>query len=66
MGRPEGNPYSIVLRAVETRDFLTARVFDVPWNTLNKAATKVLESCRNVSDVYYDVTTKPPATVEME
>jgi GMP synthase (glutamine-hydrolysing) len=65
-GRPEGNPYSVVLRAVETKDFLTARVFDAPWDTLNATAAKILETCNNVSDVYYDVTTKPPATVEME
>jgi GMP synthase (glutamine-hydrolysing) len=59
-------PYLIALRAVETRDFLTARVADIPWATLKETANRILEECVNVSNVYYDVTPKPPATIEME
>jgi len=59
-------PYVIAVRAVETRDFLTARVADIPWSTLKETADRILEECPNVSTVYYDVTPKPPATVEME
>ena len=58
--------YVIIIRAINTRDFLTASVADIPWQTLRGAAEKILESCDNVSEVYYDVTPKPPATIEME
>ena len=58
--------YVIAIRAINTRDFLTASVADIPWQTLHEAAEKILEKCDNVSEVYYDVTPKPPATIEME
>ncbi len=59
-------PYVISLRAVDTQDFLTAKVTEIPWTTLNKTAHEILKACSNVSAIYYDVTPKPPATVEME
>ncbi|HDD70195.1 MAG TPA: glutamine-hydrolyzing GMP synthase subunit GuaA, partial [Candidatus Bathyarchaeota archaeon] len=51
---------------VQTRDFLTARVSEIPWNTLSVIAEEIVSKCPNVSTVYYDVTPKPPATIEME
>ncbi|MCS7115571.1 MAG: ATP-binding protein [Nitrososphaerota archaeon] len=63
---PQKKPYVISIRAVETKDFLTAQVSAIPWKTLDKAAAEILEKCPNVSTVYYDVTPKPPATIEME
>ncbi|MDH5783589.1 MAG: GMP synthase [Candidatus Bathyarchaeota archaeon] len=63
---PQKQSYVVALRAIQTSDFLTAKVTEIPWTTLNKTADKILEGCRNVSAVYYDVTPKPPATVEME
>lgn len=63
---PQEQPYVVALRAIQTRDFLTAKVAEIPWATLNETADKTLEACRNVSAVYYDVTPKPPATIEME
>ena len=63
---PQERPYVVALRAVETTDFLSAKVTALPWATLNKTADETLEACRNVSAVYYDVTPKPPATIEME
>ncbi len=59
-------PYVVALRAIQTSDFLTAKVTEIPWSTLNETADKILDACGNVSAVYYDVTPKPPATVEME
>jgi len=59
-------PYVIMLRAVETKDFLTAQVADIPWETLRHVADLILAECKNASSVYYDVTPKPPATIEME
>lgn len=59
-------PYVIVTRAIETTDFLTATVAKISWETLTETAEEILGKCKNVSGVYYDVTPKPPATVEME
>jgi GMP synthase PP-ATPase subunit len=59
-------PYVISLRAIQTSDFLTAEVSDIPWETLSETAEKILEKCPNVSSICYDVTPKPPATIEME
>ncbi|MEA2090204.1 MAG: ATP-binding protein [Thermoproteota archaeon] len=63
---PRKQLYVIVMRAIQTRDFLTAQVAEIPWSTLKQTAQRILESCSNVSSVYYDVTPKPPATIEME
>lgn len=59
-------PYVVALRAVQTRDYLTAKVAEIPWATLKETAQDVITACSNVSSVYYDVTPKPPATIEME
>jgi len=64
--RDKKQPYVVSLRAVQTRDFLTAEVSEIPWETLTETAEAILEECSNVSTVYYDVTPKPPATIEME
>ncbi|KPV64705.1 MAG: GMP synthase (glutamine-hydrolyzing) subunit B [Candidatus Bathyarchaeota archaeon BA2] len=64
--KPQELSYVITLRAIQTRDFLTASVAEIPWTTLRETAQKILEACPNVSSVYYDVTPKPPATIEME
>ena len=58
--------YVIVIRAVETDDFLTAKVSVLPWNVLEETAETILKECPKVSEVYYDITPKPPATIEME
>ena len=62
----EGEGYYVTMRAVETRDFLTARITEVPWDALRSTADGVLEACPKVAKVFYDVTPKPPATVEFE
>jgi len=64
--RNAGKPYVVAIRSIETKDFLTAKVSDLPWSVLKKTAEEILEECINVSAVYYDVTPKPPATIEME
>jgi GMP synthase (glutamine-hydrolysing) len=63
---PEKKPYVVGLRAVQTKDFLTAEVAEIPWATLSEIAEEIIKKCPNVSTVYYDVTPKPPATIEME
>jgi GMP synthase (glutamine-hydrolysing) len=62
----EKKPYVISVRSVQTKDFLTAKVSEIPWTTLSKIAEEIIEECPDVSTVYYDVTPKPPATIEME
>jgi len=64
--RQSEQPYVISIRAVNTADFLTAKVSEIPWKTLNEIAQEIITTSRNVSTVYYDVTPKPPATIEME
>lgn len=65
-GREDDEGYLVAMRAVETQDFLTAEVSQIPWQTLEAAAKKILSTCPKVVKVYYDVTPKPPATVEFE
>ena len=62
----EKKSYVVGVRSVETKDFLTATVSEIPWATLSKIAEKIFKECSDVSTVYYDVTPKPPATIEME
>ncbi len=64
--KPVAQLYVVAVRAIQTEDYLTARVADIPWKTLNQIAEGILAECTNVSAVYYDVTPKPPATIEME
>ena len=64
--RKVNKPYVIVIRAVDTKDFLTAKVSPISWDMLEETAEAILEKCPKVSTVYYDVTPKPPATIEME
>lgn len=59
-------PYVVAIRVIQTQDFLTAKVAEIPWKTLNEIAEKILAACANVSSVCYDATPKPPATIEME
>jgi len=63
---PQEQPYVVAIRAVQTQDFLTAKVAEIPWTTLNEIARDIVAACSNVSSVCYDVTPKPPATIEME
>src|SRR5216117_455833 len=60
-----GPPLSVVIRAVSTRDFMTAAVAQVPWKILKDIAESILKT-DDSSRVYYDITPKPPATIEFE
>ncbi|MDO8340252.1 MAG: ATP-binding protein [Candidatus Burarchaeum sp.] len=59
-------PYSVAIRAIRTRDFMTATVSEIEWARLEAMAKEILAACPHVWRVYYDVTPKPPATVEFE
>ncbi|TPR08440.1 putative integral membrane protein [Aspergillus niger] len=56
----------IILRAVETTDFMTARAFPFDNEFLSQCSTRIINEVHGVSRVLYDISSKPPATIEME
>ena len=66
MGDGRTYDYAVVLRAVETSDFMTAAAAQLPWEVLSKVTTRIVNEVRGVNRVLYDCTGKPPATIELE
>jgi len=58
--------YVAALRAVKTTDFMNAEIVRVPWEVLEKVSARIIEEVDDVSRVVYDVTGKPPGTIEFE
>lgn len=58
--------YAIALRAVMTSDFMTAVAAEIPWEVLQKVMTRIVNEVEHVNRVFYDLTSKPPGTIEME
>ena len=58
--------YAIALRAVKTTDFMTAESAEIPWDVLKKITTRIVNEVDNVNRVFYDITSKPPGTIEFE
>ncbi len=66
MGDGRTYDYAIVLRAVETTDFMTATASKIPWEILSRAADRIVNEVAGVNRVLYDCTSKPPSTIELE
>lgn len=66
MGDERTYDYAIALRAVKTVDFMTAESAEIPFEVLNKVMNRIINEVRGVNRVLYDLTSKPPATIEFE
>ena len=66
MGDGRTYDYVIALRAVQTTDFMTADSAELPYPLLKKVAARIINEVRGINRVTYDVSTKPPATIEWE
>ncbi len=66
MGDERSYDYVIALRAVETTDFMTARWAHLPYDFLDTVSRRIINEVKGISRVVYDVSGKPPATIEWE
>ena len=58
--------YAVALRAVNTSDFMTAEAAEIPYEVLNKCMNRIINEVKGVNRVMYDLTSKPPGTIEFE
>ena len=66
MGDERTYDYAVALRAVKTIDFMTAEAAEIPYEVLNKVMSRIINEVRGVNRVFYDLTSKPPGTIEFE
>jgi len=66
MGDERTYDFAVALRAVETVDFMTAEASEIPWDILQKVMSRIINEVKGVNRVFYDLTSKPPGTVELE
>ena len=66
MGDGRSYDYAIALRSVTTDDFMTADWTRIPYDVLDKVSSRIVNEVKGVNRVLYDITSKPPATVEFE
>ena len=66
MGDERTYDYAVALRAVTTVDFMTAESAQIPFEVLQTVMTRIINEVRGVNRVFYDLTSKPPGTIEFE
>lgn len=66
MGDERTYDYAVALRAVNTVDFMTAEAAEIPFDVLQTVMSRTINEVRGVNRVFYDLTSKPPGTIEFE
>ena len=66
MGDERTYDYAVALRAVNTIDFMTAESAEIPFAVLQTVMSRIINEVRGVNRVFYDLTSKPPGTIEFE
>ncbi len=66
MGDERTYDYAVAVRAVRTIDFMTAEAAEIPFEVLQTVMSRIINEVRGVNRVMYDLTSKPPGTIEME
>ena len=66
MGDGRTYEYVVALRAVQTTDFMTAHWAELPYSLLGKVSNRIINEVRGINRVVYDISGKPPATIEWE
>ncbi|WP_418623535.1 glutamine-hydrolyzing GMP synthase [Waltera sp.] len=66
MGDERTYDYAVALRAVKTIDFMTAEAAEIPFEVLQKVMSRIINEVKGVNRVFYDLTSKPPGTIEFE
>ena len=66
MGDGRTHEYVVALRAVQTSDFMTARWAELPHELLGRVSNRIINEVRGINRVVYDISSKPPATIEWE